>query len=329
MTNEQLVIRIRAGIDEAENMLQLYKQNKGFIYKTAMKYQEHAEIEDLMQEGYIGLCEAVRHYDADQGANFITYAAFWIKQVMLRYIENCGSTVRIPTHAREWLFKYKKVFAEYKKWYGKDPTDWEMQGYLGISQEKLEDIKKALRMDNLRSTNEAVGDDGESCLEDFVASDQNLEEDACRKLDYEMMKEALWNTVDQLPEEQADVIRKKYQKGMTLREIGESIGKSLDWPRQLEAKAFRTLRIPSKCGKFKSYFEEYISASPICHVGVAKYNRTWTSSTELMAMLRYDGDLNACEKQKLIETQREKDFKERFGFAIKELEEEYLRGGKR
>ena len=157
---------------------------------------------------------------------FISYAAFWIKQRMLRYIENCGSVVRIPAYARQQLLRYKKIFGEFKKWYGKEPTDIEMRAFLGVTQEKLEDIKNALRMDNLRSINEAVGDDAESSLGegDFVASEQDLEEDICQKLDYEIMKEALWNAVNKLTEEQADVIRKKYQKGMTLRKIGESIG---------------------------------------------------------------------------------------------------------
>ena len=70
MTNEQLVAHIRGHINEAENMLQLYNQNRGFIYKMAMKFQNYAEIEDLLQEGYLGLCEAVNHYKYD-GTSFI------------------------------------------------------------------------------------------------------------------------------------------------------------------------------------------------------------------------------------------------------------------
>ena len=113
MTNEQLVARIQAHENEAENMLQLYNQNRGIIYKIAMKYQGYAEIEDLMQEGYIGLCYAVQHYNAEQYNSFIHYAAFWIKQVMLRYIDNCCSVVRIPVNARNEILQYKKIHSEY------------------------------------------------------------------------------------------------------------------------------------------------------------------------------------------------------------------------
>ena len=76
MDNEQLVPRIQAGDNEAENMLQLWKQNKGFIAMIARRYSAGAEMEDLEQEGYIALCEAVQHYDPTRGLSFISYAAF-------------------------------------------------------------------------------------------------------------------------------------------------------------------------------------------------------------------------------------------------------------
>lgn len=284
MTNEQLVARIRAGENEADNMLQLYKQNKGFIYKMAMKYSEHAEIDDLMQEGYIGLCEAVRHYDADQGTTFLSYAAFWIKQCMMRYLENCGSVVRIPSHAKEWMFKYKRIYGEYLKWYGKEPTDREMRAFLGVSQEKLEDIRKALVMDNTRSLSEPIGDD-DITLEDTVSSADNFEDDLMRDLDHERMAKALWDVVDALPDKQCYAIRKKYQEGMTLEAIGKSIGVSAERMRQEQYKGLRALRSPRKCNEiFRVYHEEYLSPAPIYHVGVERFNRTWTSSVEAQAI---------------------------------------------
>lgn len=121
MTNEQLVALIRAGDDEANNMLQLWQQNKGFIYKLAKRYSGYAELEDLTQEGYLGLCEAVHQYDLDMGVPFINYAAFWIKQAMRRYIDNCSSVVRIPVHAKEDIREYQKVLKEYWKYYGHEP----------------------------------------------------------------------------------------------------------------------------------------------------------------------------------------------------------------
>ena len=101
MSNEQLVIRIRAGEDTAANMLQLWKQNQRFIGMIAVKYSGYAEMDDLKQEGYLALCEAVRHYNPDQGVPFINYAAFYIRQGMQRYIENSGNCIRIPVHRQQ------------------------------------------------------------------------------------------------------------------------------------------------------------------------------------------------------------------------------------
>ncbi len=282
MTNEQLVARIRAGENEAENMLQLWQQNKGFIYKMAIKYQAYAEIEDLNQEGYIGLCEAVQHYDPEQGVPFISYAAFWIKQAMRRYIDNCCSVVRIPVSAKEEILQYKKIVNEYRKWYGKEPTSSEMRAFLGVSREKLETIKKNALAVNLRSLDECIGgEDEDFLLSDTIASDQNVEEDVIRKLDTNTMKEALWKAVDDLPGKgMAEVLRYRYQDKMTLKQIGESLGVATERARRIESDALRKLRIPSRNKSFKGYYEQYLAPASIHHVGLETFRRTWISAVE-------------------------------------------------
>lgn len=286
MTNEQLVARIRAGENEAENMLALWQQNKGFIYKMAMKYQSYAEIEDLLQEGYLGLCEAVQHYDSEQGVSFITYAAFWIKQVIGRYIDNCCSIVRIPVGVKEEILQYKKIANEYCKWYGKEPTDLEMRSFLGVSREKLETIKKNVLTVNLRSLDECIGgEDEEFTLSDTVASDQNIEDDVIKKLDTAAMKEALWKTIAELPgKNMAEVLRYKYQDKMTLKQIGESLGVATERARQIERDAMRKLRAPSRYKRFKGYYEQYLAPASTRHISIAEFERTWMSSTELEAL---------------------------------------------
>ena len=105
VTNEQLVARIQAGIDVPDNMLRLWQQNQGYIGLIAKNYQAFEDIEDLKQEGYIGLCRAVDEYKPQEGIAFMTYAGYWIRQQMQRYVENCSSVVRVPSHAREKLRK--------------------------------------------------------------------------------------------------------------------------------------------------------------------------------------------------------------------------------
>ena len=90
MTNEELVIRIKAGDNVPENMLQLWRQTKGFVYLVARRYQGQADMDDLGQEGYLALYDAVNGYEADLGYKFLTYAENWIKRRMVRYIQNSG-----------------------------------------------------------------------------------------------------------------------------------------------------------------------------------------------------------------------------------------------
>lgn len=280
MTNEQLVARIQAHENEAENMLALWQQNKGFIYKMAIKYQRYADIDDLNQEGYIGLCEAVHRYHQVQGASFIHYAAFWIQQAMRRYIANCCNCVRVPENTLNKMQQYKKIQSDYRKWYGKEPTDKEMRVLLGISDKELQSIKENTLKVKIRSLSEPIGDNEDILLSDTLASDQELEEDVIKKLDTATMKEALWSAVDELPDNMPEVLRHRYQDNMTMNEVGQQLGITASQAGTIEYKALRKLRIPSKCEQFRGYYEQYISASPIYHVGVERFNRTWTSSVE-------------------------------------------------
>ena len=279
-TNEQLVFLIKNHENEEKNMLQLYNQNKGFIYKMAMKFQNYAELDDLLQEGYLGLCEAVNHYKHGE-ALFITYAAFWIKQFMQRYISNCCNSIRVPVYALNEVFQYKRIVSDYRKYYGKEPTDREMRAFLYVSQEKLEDIKKNALTVNTRSLSEPIGGEEEGImLSDMVASSEDMEEDIIKRLDTAAMKESLWQAVDELSDNMPEVLRHRYQNKMTMKEVGESMGISAERARQEEAKALRKLRIPSRSASFRGYYEQYLAPAQFHHVGLSEFRRTWTSSVE-------------------------------------------------
>ncbi len=281
MDNEQLVARIRTGEDVAKNMLELYNQNRGFIVKMAKRYQGFAEMEDLLQEGYIGLSEAVDRYDADKNSSFIHYAAFWIRQSMSRYVDNCGSVVRIPVQARGEIREYNRVVREYRKYYGEWPSDYALCCLLGITREKLQEIRKSAQIGQMRSLSEVLGGDGEEfTLEDSIASDQDLEGDAIREADTATMKRDLWVAVDSLPGDLPEVIRRRYIDGQTLKSIGNDLELKYERVRQMESKALRALRQPGRSRKYRRYFEEYISAECCHHVGVESFMRTGMSEVE-------------------------------------------------
>ena len=133
MTNDELVTRIKAGIDTADNMLQLYEQTKRFIYKIANGFSSRAEIEDLEQEGYLALYDAIDGYDIDKGYKLLTYAEHWIRQRIQRYIHNHGCSVRIPVHEQEKLQQYKKLVNAFRSQTGRKPSEREICYYLGVS----------------------------------------------------------------------------------------------------------------------------------------------------------------------------------------------------
>lgn len=300
-TNEQLVARIRAGIDAADNMLLLWQQTERFIGKMALKYQGYADIEELKQEGYFGLHAAVQHYDAEQGVTFLSYAGFWIKQIMLRYIDRCGSVVKIPINLRYKVQKYRKIASEYRKYYGREATDREMRAFLDVDDAELDRIKQGLKMGQIQSLSTPIGEEEDTELVDMLASDEDIEEDVIKRLDTAAMKRELWIAVDKLPPDQSEVIRKRYKERMTRKDAGDCLGITAGAVQNLESKAMRTLRIPSRCRKFKVYFEEYLTASPVHHVGVASFNRTWTSEVEREALRREEMEREIEERERYLQ----------------------------
>ena len=283
-TNECIVAAVQAGDNEAENMLQLWQQNKGFIAMIARRYSAGAEMEDLEQEGYIALCEAVQHYEPERGMSFIGYAAFWIKRRMRICVDN-SRTVRLSFNAGDEVWQYQKIMREYRQEYGCDPSDWELCGFLYVSREKLDRIRKVAQMGNIRSLDEPVqGMDGDISIGDTVPSGADMEENTIREIDKEQMKRELWLAVDQLPGDLPAAVRLRYENGLTLEKTGQALGVNRERARQLESKAMRILRQPHRCRTFRAYFEEYLSAAPIHHVGVKRYLETWESEVEREAL---------------------------------------------
>ena len=287
MTNEQLVARIKAGENTAENMLQLWQQTKAYIYKIAKKYSGYAEMDDLMQEGYLGLNAAVEHYKPDQGTKFISYLTFWLKMRMQRYIENNGS-VRLPSGMYQAVMRYKRFVRQYEQECGCEPSELACRAFLGVSEEELRDIRESANKTNVSSLDSVVSQDNDKiALQDLIASDQNLEEDAIKKCDREMMQEELNYIIDNLPEEQRRVIREHYFERRTMKQISERMGYSKAKVDGIEKKILRKLRTPRTSWKYKEYHEQYLTPYPIMHIGIDSFQRTSYSEVE-RAVLGWD-----------------------------------------
>lgn len=294
-TNEQLVLLIKDGIDVSDNMLQLWQQNRGFINKIAFAFRGYEDIEDLQQQGYIGLCQAVDGYRPEENVAFINYAAFWIRQSMERYIENCGSVVRIPTHEKQRQRKYKKLIHDFEAHMGRKPTDWEICHCMQISYKVLEEMKNNARMGQIGSLDNYIGEDGDNTVVDMVPGDMDVESLVLDKVEKEELRQVVWSVVDTLPDNQPQVIRSIYQEGKTLKETGKTIGVSKERVRQIREKAIKKLRNTDRRYKLIAFLPEAVGSTAYRHNGAREFKRTWTSSTERAALrLKIYEEMERC-----------------------------------
>lgn len=287
MTNEQLVALIQGGHNIADNMLKLWEQNQGLIAKIAMKYSGYEDIEDLKQQGYIGLCNAVNAYRADEGIRFSSYAIFWLKQSMHRYIDECGNVVRIPSGVKGLMTKYKRFTAAMQKECGRKPSDYEAMLYLGISQERMKQLNSGFMIEHLKSIDVPVSNEESSMLYELIQSDIDIEKEVLDNVQMEHLKVILWDLVAGLPGQESNVITERYQNERTRKEIGSLTGTNIQKVRDLESDALRRLRHGKKSELLKSFLPEYneiIASKAMKGTGVKKFQYTWTSATERVAL---------------------------------------------
>lgn len=271
MTNEELVARIKNGIDVADNMLALWQQCRKFIYCIAKRYQGNAEIEDLEQEGYLALYYAIDGYNVDSGYKFLTYASRWINQRMMRYIQNNG-TVRIPVHEGEKLREYKKLVNSYCVHLGRKPSRHEIAENMNISHKIVLELEKAANMGKLRSMDMLLTDEDSVTVGDMVSDDVDIEANVLEDVQREQLKAALWPLVDALPGNQGKVIRQRYQENKTLKETAESVGITPQGVAEIEGKALRQLRRPRNAKVLESFVEnERVYSMGLVGTGVGNF----------------------------------------------------------
>lgn len=287
MTNEQLVALIQGGYDVADNMLMLWEQNQGLIAKIALKYSGYEDIEDLKQQGYIGLCNAVNAYRPEEGISFSGYAVFWLKQSMHRYIEECGSVIRISSNTKGLMAKYKRLTAAMLSQYGRGPSDYEAMLCMGINQECMGRLNNGLAMEKVKSIDVPVSDDDGCMLSDLVRSDTDIESEVLDSIQTEQLKALLWELVSRLPDKEPDIIKEIYQNGKTRKEAGSLTGTDIERVRYLENDALKRLGHGKGTSRLKTFLPEYngVTASKAMQgTGVNRFQHTWTSATERMAI---------------------------------------------
>lgn len=283
-SNEKLVEMIRNGTDPAGHMLQLWQQNRGLIGKIAGRYEGYEDAEDLKQQGYIGLCDAVRCYDPKKGIPFANYAAYWIRQSMIRYLENNGHVVRIPAYKLQRQRQYKRFLHDYEMQTGMKPTDYEICYYMGIEDSDLRDIRNSIRLRQTESLDICIGEDGGTTVGDLVPDNTDIEDSVLSEIEKNELERILWLMVDGLPGGQGQVIRLLYREEKTLKAVGEVLGMPKERVRRIKEKALRELRYSEAGQMLRAFLPEALGSMAYGHNGIDEFNCTWTSSTELVAL---------------------------------------------
>lgn len=288
MTNEQIVSEIRNGFSTTNNMQLLYESNLPLIKKFIKPYTAYECEADLLQESYFGLLEAVKRYETDRNVQFMTFAQYWIKQSVQRYLENCGSTVRIPTHTRTKMSRIRKATSQLRQEQGREPVPTEIAALLGVSVEEVQEIQGY--MQGVASLDTPISEDNSLTLADTLQADLSVENDTVDKIYSEYSKNELWGIVERhTATRENNIIKEIFLHNKTMAAVAREQGVTIDRIRQIKEKGLRRLRMGKAKRELLEKFD--IAEAGLFRGGLTSYKEhNFTSIVEHLAEKRLEAE---------------------------------------